>query len=115
RAMLAGKANLRLIVDPILGSDLPPAAPPDPLGAIRTAGGAVLVSTPDTAPDDPSTWQLVTKRAPTDDERRDLDLAWRLCRGVTSNAIVLVRESRLIGVGSGPKSRGGRRPTARAD
>jgi phosphoribosylaminoimidazolecarboxamide formyltransferase/IMP cyclohydrolase len=105
RAMLAGKANLRLIVDPILGSDLPPAAPPDRLGAIRTAGGAVLVSTPDTAPDDPSMWQLVTKRAPTDDERRDLDLAWRLCRGVTSNAIVLVRDGRLIGVGSGQTSR----------
>jgi phosphoribosylaminoimidazolecarboxamide formyltransferase/IMP cyclohydrolase len=63
------------------------------------------VSTPDTAPDDPSTWQLVTKRAPTDDERRDLDLAWRLCRGVTSNAIVLVRDGRLIGVGSGQTSR----------
>ena len=104
RALLAGKANLRLIVDPILGSDLPSPAP-DPLGAIRTAGGAVLVSTPDTAPDDPSTWRVVTKRQPTDAEQADLDLAWRLCRGVTSNAIVLVRDGRLIGFGSGQTSR----------
>jgi phosphoribosylaminoimidazolecarboxamide formyltransferase/IMP cyclohydrolase len=104
RTLLAGKANLRLIVDPILGSDLTSAAP-DPLGAIRTAGGAVLVSTPDTAPDDPSSWQVATKRGPTEAERRDLDLAWRLCRGVTSNAIVLVRDGRLIGVGSGQTSR----------
>jgi phosphoribosylaminoimidazolecarboxamide formyltransferase/IMP cyclohydrolase len=63
------------------------------------------VSAPDIAPDDPSTWQVVTRRAPTESERRDLDLAWRLCRGVTSNAIVLVRDGRLLGVGSGQTSR----------
>ena len=44
-------------------------------------------------------------RGPTDAERRDLDLAWRLFRGVTSNAIVLVRDGRLIGFGSGQTSR----------
>ena len=43
--------------------------------------------------------------APTDAERLDLDLAWRLVRGVTSNAIVLVRDRRLIGMGSGQTSR----------
>ncbi|HEY3163986.1 MAG TPA: bifunctional phosphoribosylaminoimidazolecarboxamide formyltransferase/IMP cyclohydrolase [Candidatus Limnocylindrales bacterium] len=104
RELLAAKANLRLIVDPALGSE-DPVPLPDPLGAIRTAGGAVLVSTPDAAPDDPSTWQVATDRPPTDEERRDLDLAWRLCRGVTSNAIVLVRNGRLIGFGSGQTSR----------
>ena len=46
-----------------------------------------------------------TRRAPTDDERADLDLAWRLVRGVTSNAIVLVRDRRLVGMGSGQTSR----------
>jgi phosphoribosylaminoimidazolecarboxamide formyltransferase / IMP cyclohydrolase len=104
RAILAAKANLRLLVDPELGSEAPMPAP-DALGAIRTAGGAVLVGQPDTAADDPATWQLATRRAPSDAERRDLDLAWRLCRGVTSNAIVLVRDGRLIGFGSGQTSR----------
>ena len=104
RALLASKANLRLIVDPSLGRDAPPASP-DPLGAIRTAGGAVLVSTPDAAPDDPAAWQVATVRGPTERERRDLELAWRLCRGVTSNAIVLVRDGRLVGFGSGQTSR----------
>jgi phosphoribosylaminoimidazolecarboxamide formyltransferase/IMP cyclohydrolase len=104
RDTLAAKPNLRLIVDPLLAGD--DATPPnDPLGAIRTAGGAVLVGAPDTAPDDPSTWQTATRRAPTDGERRDLDLAWRLVRGVTSNAIALVRDGRLIGIGSGQTSR----------
>jgi phosphoribosylaminoimidazolecarboxamide formyltransferase/IMP cyclohydrolase len=104
RAILAEKANLRLIVDPLLGS-VDPAREPDPLGAVRTAGGAFLVGAPDTATDDPSTWQVATSRQPTEAERRDLDLAWRLVRGVTSNAIVLVRDGRLIGVGSGQTSR----------
>ncbi|HEY8800218.1 MAG TPA: bifunctional phosphoribosylaminoimidazolecarboxamide formyltransferase/IMP cyclohydrolase, partial [Candidatus Limnocylindrales bacterium] len=104
RRILAPKTNLRLIVDPNLAGEGPPGSA-DPLGSIRTAGGAVLVTTPDTVPDDPAGWQVVTTRAPTDDERRDLDLAWRLVRGVTSNAIVLVRDGRLIGLGSGQTSR----------
>jgi phosphoribosylaminoimidazolecarboxamide formyltransferase/IMP cyclohydrolase len=104
RALLGAKANLRLVVDPALGTEDAPAAP-DPLGAIRTAGGAVLVSTPDIAPDDPAGWQVATTRGPTPAEQRDLELAWRLCRGVTSNAIVLVRDGRLVGFGSGQTSR----------
>jgi phosphoribosylaminoimidazolecarboxamide formyltransferase/IMP cyclohydrolase len=104
RGLLAAKANLRLVLDPSLGAEVA-TAEPDPRGAIRTAGGAVLVSTPDTVPDDPAAWQVVSRRGPTDAERRDLDLAWRLARGVTSNAIVLVREGRLVGIGSGQTSR----------
>ena len=103
-AILATKPNLRVVVDPSLGAGPPPSAP-IPVGAFRTAGGAVLVTAPDTRPDDPAAWQVVSARPPTDAERRDLDLAWRLCRGVTSNAIVLVRDGRLVGVGSGQTSR----------
>ena len=104
RAILAGKPNLRLVVDPYLPID-EPLPPPDPTGSIRSAGGAVLVSAPDTTADDPTTWSVATQRAPTDEETLDLDLAWRLVRGVTSNAIVLVRDRRLIGMGSGQTSR----------
>ena len=102
REILAAKPNLRLVADPSIGRPAPAA---DPLGAIRTAGGAVLVGAPDTAPDDPATWQVATTRHPTDAEWRDLHLAWRLVRGVTSNAIVLVRDGALVGLGSGQTSR----------
>jgi phosphoribosylaminoimidazolecarboxamide formyltransferase/IMP cyclohydrolase len=105
RAVLAAKANLRLVVDPSLASGGVAATTPDPTGSIRTAGGAFLVTAPDALPDDPATWQVATSRAPTDAERRDLELAWRLVRGATSNAIVLVRDGRLIGLGSGQTSR----------
>ena len=103
--ILATKPNLRVVLDEALADDGPPAASPDPSGSIRTAGGAVLVTTPDVAADDPAAWIRATRRAPTESERLDLDLAWRLVRGVTSNAIVLVRERRLVGMGSGQTSR----------
>jgi phosphoribosylaminoimidazolecarboxamide formyltransferase/IMP cyclohydrolase len=68
-------------------------------------GGAVLVTSRDDALDDPAGWTVATSRAPTASEALDLDLAWRLVRGATSNAIVLVHDRRLIGLGSGQTSR----------
>jgi phosphoribosylaminoimidazolecarboxamide formyltransferase / IMP cyclohydrolase len=105
RAVLATKPNLRLVVDRALGDPAAIPASPDALGSFRTAGGAVLLTAPDTLEDDPAGWTVVTKRAPTDRERDDLDLAWRLCRGVVSNAILLVRDGMLVGLGSGQVSR----------
>ncbi len=104
RRALAAKPNLRLVVDIALGTP-PPALPPSPTAGLRTAGGAVLVGAPDTLGDDPAGWRTATRRAPTERELDDLDLAWRLVRGVTSNAIVLARDGMLIGVGSGQTSR----------
>jgi phosphoribosylaminoimidazolecarboxamide formyltransferase / IMP cyclohydrolase len=48
---------------------------------------------------------VATSRAPTPDEQRDLELAWRVCRHVKSNAIVLARHGRIVGVGAGQMSR----------
>jgi phosphoribosylaminoimidazolecarboxamide formyltransferase/IMP cyclohydrolase len=95
-----------VLVDERLASDEPVgSAAASPTGSIRSAGGAVLVTTPDIVTDAPSTWVCATRRGPTDEEQLDLDLAWRLVRGVTSNAIVLVRDRRLVGMGSGQTSR----------
>ncbi len=104
REVLATKPNLRLVVDTSLGSGAH-LATADPLGSFRTAGGGVLVTAPDTLPDDTAGWSCTTTRQPTEAERRDMDLAWRLCRGVVSNAILLVRDGMLVGLGSGQVSR----------
>jgi phosphoribosylaminoimidazolecarboxamide formyltransferase / IMP cyclohydrolase len=108
-AILAGKPNLRLVADAGLGLDRAPdpasGRTVDDLGSIRTAGGAVLVGAPDDGVDDPAEWVTLSSRVPSDRERGDLDLAWRLVRGVVSNAIVLVRDGELVGVGSGQVSR----------
>ena len=65
----------------------------------------MLVTAPDVLADTQTTWMCATRRPPTAEELLDLDLAWRLVRGVTSNAIVLVRDRRLVGMGSGQTSR----------
>jgi phosphoribosylaminoimidazolecarboxamide formyltransferase/IMP cyclohydrolase len=97
--VLARKPNLRLIVDPQLGT------PPWPGRELRSAGGGFLASEADTAVDDPRLWRPATSRAPTAGELRDLDLAWRVARHVKSNAIVLVRDGAVVGVGAGQMSR----------
>jgi phosphoribosylaminoimidazolecarboxamide formyltransferase/IMP cyclohydrolase len=99
REILAAKPNLRVLLDPGLG------APPLPGMELRSAGGALLVTQADVAQDDPAAWTVATRRAPTDTERSALDLAWRVCRHVKSNAIVLVNGSRVVGVGAGQMSR----------
>jgi phosphoribosylaminoimidazolecarboxamide formyltransferase / IMP cyclohydrolase len=98
-AVLAGRPNLRVVVDPHLGR------PPIAGRELRSAGGAVLITEADVEPDDPGTWTPATSRRPTGPETRDLDLAWRVARHVRSNAIVLVRAGAVVGVGAGQMSR----------
>jgi len=98
-AVLAGRPNLRVVVDPHLGD------PPINGRELRSAGGAVLVTEVDVERDDPSAWTAATSRRATADELRDLDLAWRVARHVKSNAIVLVRDRAVVGVGAGQMSR----------
>jgi len=49
--------------------------------------------------------KIVTRRAPTAEELRDLMFAWRVVKCVKSNAIVYARDSRTIGIGAGQMSR----------
>ncbi len=51
--------------------------------------------------------RVVTKRAPTDEESEALDFAWKIVKHVKSNAIVLVKNGRTVGVGMGQTSRVG--------
>ncbi len=49
--------------------------------------------------------EIPTERAPSDEEWRDLVFAWRVCKHVKSNAIVLARDGATIGIGAGQMSR----------
>ena len=99
RDILARKPNLRVLLDP--GLSAPPLAGKE----LRSAGGALLLTEADVGPDDPASWTIATKRAPTTEERAALELAWRVCRHVKSNAIVLVSGRAVVGVGAGQMSR----------
>ena len=50
-------------------------------------------------------WKVVTRRAPTDAEWRDLRFAWAAVGVVKSNAILLARDQAAVGIGAGQMSR----------
>jgi len=52
-----------------------------------------------------SACQVKTERAPTEDEWRGLEFAWKVCKHVKSNAIVYAHAGQTISVGAGQMSR----------
>ena len=71
----------------------------------RRVTGGLLVQDRDELPEPFAEWKTVTEREPTDDELENLKFAWLVCKHVKSNAIVLVRNKALVGVGAGQMSR----------
>ncbi|MFJ8438266.1 bifunctional phosphoribosylaminoimidazolecarboxamide formyltransferase/IMP cyclohydrolase [Kitasatospora griseola] len=97
--VLAKKKNLRVLVAP--------EAPADKLESRRISGGVLLqqVDRVDAEGDDPSTWTLATGAALSADELAELAFAWRACRAVKSNAILLAKDGASVGVGMGQVNR----------
>jgi len=96
-AVLAEKPAIRvLVVDMAAGGG--------PL-ELRSVTGGLLVQTRDIAPLAAADLKVVTRRAPTTEEQRDLLFAWRVCHYVKSNAIIFARDSATVGVGAGQMSR----------
>jgi phosphoribosylaminoimidazolecarboxamide formyltransferase/IMP cyclohydrolase len=95
-AVLTAKKNLRVLE----------ATPPStPRFDLRSIDGGLLVQQPDAFVARRDAWRVVTKVAPTDDQWRDLELAWRICAYVKSNAIVLVAGGQAVGIGAGQQNR----------
>jgi phosphoribosylaminoimidazolecarboxamide formyltransferase / IMP cyclohydrolase len=97
--ILAGKKNLRLIA-----LETPEADDPSGRFETRRISGGVLLQDVDNLLLGPDS-KVVTRRQPTDMERRDLEFAWRVVKHVKSNAIVLANAGRTLGVGAGQMSR----------
>jgi phosphoribosylaminoimidazolecarboxamide formyltransferase / IMP cyclohydrolase len=75
---------------------------------VRSIDGGVLVQSPDRADSSMESregWRVVSKVAPDEMMWRDLDLAWRVCAHVSSNAIVIATEGSAVGIGGGQQSR----------
>ncbi len=94
--VLSSKKNLRVITarQPVL-----------PARDIRTIEGGLLVQSPDVVSLDRGVWTVPTRRSPSEDEWRDLELAWRVAARVTSNTIVLVKDGQAVGIGAGQQNR----------
>ncbi len=97
--VLARKKNIRVLRCPLderSGS------------GIRAISGGLLMQHPDQvdAPgDDPATWTLATGQAASEEVLADLVFAWKACRYVKSNAILLARDGASVGVGMGQVNR----------
>ncbi|MBQ9001301.1 MAG: bifunctional phosphoribosylaminoimidazolecarboxamide formyltransferase/IMP cyclohydrolase [Eggerthellaceae bacterium] len=80
----------------------------DPVGAepeFRTIDGGVLVQDVDAVAEDPATFTVPTKRKPTEAEMDDLLFAWKVVKGVKSNAILVAKDHAGIGMGPGQPNR----------
>jgi phosphoribosylaminoimidazolecarboxamide formyltransferase/IMP cyclohydrolase len=98
--ILRSKKNLRLLAT---GDWLP--ANHTELTWKRVGGGMVMQERDATAQGEVEHAKVVTERAPTASELETLNFAWRVCKHVKSNAIVLAKETRTVGVGAGQMSR----------
>jgi phosphoribosylaminoimidazolecarboxamide formyltransferase / IMP cyclohydrolase len=96
-AVLAGKPSLRLVQ-----VDL---ARPSRWLAVRSVAGGLLAQEPDPGADDPAGWAVQAGDPPGPELLADLVLAWSVAGHVKSNAIVLARDGRVVGVGAGQQSR----------
>ena len=101
REILAAKSNLRLLE---LAPHAIEAAGPV---HVRSILGGLLVQDLDDQPITPDQWTVATKRPPTQQEKQDLEFAWRLVRHVRSNAIVVASDGQSLGVGAGQMNRVG--------
>lgn len=97
RQVFAAKANVRVLEVPLAE------------GAndwdLKRVGGGVLVQSPDARNVAPTELRVVTRKAPDEEQLRDLMFAWRVAKFVKSNAIVFGGHGRTLGVGAGQMSR----------
>ena len=81
-----------------------PAPAPDRLH-LRQISGGWLVQEPYRLATGRADWSVATTVVPTGEQWRDLELAWRVCAAVKSNAIVLTAGGMAVGIGGGQQNR----------
>ncbi|HUO38759.1 MAG TPA: bifunctional phosphoribosylaminoimidazolecarboxamide formyltransferase/IMP cyclohydrolase, partial [Mycobacterium sp.] len=97
--VLSGKKNIRILVasEPMVGG----------IDMRQISGGMLLQERDalDAPGDDPVNWTLVAGSPAGVEELADLKFAWRTCRAVKSNAIVIASGGATVGVGMGQVNR----------
>lgn len=99
QAILQAKSKVRVLILPDLTS-----------GAkenVKAIAGGFLVQAADDIVADPNDWKVVTEKKPTPEQLAELVFAWKICKHVKSNAIVVSRDRTTIGVGAGQMNRVG--------
>jgi phosphoribosylaminoimidazolecarboxamide formyltransferase/IMP cyclohydrolase len=97
--VLASKPNMRILDDHERRVS-PPIEP-----GLRQVVGGMLVQDRDLGLEERSEMQVVSKRQPTEAEWSEALFAWKACKHVRSNAIVLSSGLATVGIGAGQMSR----------
>lgn len=71
----------------------------------RSVEGGMLCMNSDAVLEDPATYTVASKRQPTAEELEELLFAWKVCKSVKSNAIVLTQGRATVGIGAGQPNR----------
>ena len=98
-AVVGARKNLRLLI----AGGLPDPRAPGLM--VKSVAGGLLVQSRDNAVVDDMAMKVVTARAPTNSELKDLAFAFRVAKHVKSNAIVYARDGATVGIGAGQMSR----------
>ncbi|HFT2896931.1 TPA: bifunctional phosphoribosylaminoimidazolecarboxamide formyltransferase/IMP cyclohydrolase [Streptococcus pyogenes] len=69
--------------------------------------GGLLVQNQDVVAENPSDWQVVTDRQPTEQEATALEFAWKAIKYVKSNGIIITNDHMTLGLGAGQTNRVG--------
>ena len=72
---------------------------------VRSVCCGLLLQERDECRDDPSAWEVVSQRLPSEEERAALEFGWKVVSHVRSNAIVFCGPRAAYGVGAGQMSR----------
>ena len=92
----AKRKNMRVLSAPPPGADR---------WNLRQISGGWLIQDPYRFGTGRKEWRVVTKVEPTEAQWRDVELAWRVCAAVKSNAIVLAADGMAVGIGGGQQNR----------
>ena len=95
---LTKRRDLRILRAPLIPMDRP-------AYEFRKVAGGVLVQESDRMGDRGMQLRCVTRRQPTEAELADLLFAWRCVKHVKSNAVVLAKDRRTVGIGGGQPNR----------
>ncbi len=97
--VLRAKPNMRILDD--RGGEAADGIEAD----MRQVAGGMLIEDRDSGLEERDEMQVVSKRRPSEPEWNEALFAWRVCKHVRSNAIVLTRDLATVGVGAGQMSR----------
>ena len=72
---------------------------------LRSIVGGILIQTTDSIQEKYHDWHIVSEKHPAKNQIADMEFAWKACKHVKSNSILLVKDKSIIGLGAGQPNR----------